>query len=243
MSPDALVTRAGQPSIDARLLRDVQAELKQSTANQAAAGFYDARTESIVGWTPLRSPEASDLFLVSIVRAELALTDLPVYLAWLGVFTLAGILVVLIIAIANASIVLQGIQSIYAMVRNLGDGNLAVRRGAPGLDESGMLTIDLNHFLANLSGIIQRIRETVDSVAGEIQSPEKTARELSGGAQSPGRRGRTGLRVDGRGLFVHARNRGYGQWPGGPGERSNAGLESRSRNGDRTGRRTRERRQ
>ncbi len=184
LNPEAMVSRSAGLSLDARLMREIQAELAEHPANEANAGFYDARTEYVVGWTPLRSPDAGDLFLVSIVRVELALTDLPVYLFWLGIFTLAGILVVLVLAISNASVVLQGIQSIYAMVRNLGDGNLAVRRGAPGLDESGMLTIDLNLFLANLSGIIQRIRETVNSVAGEIQSLEKTARELSGGAQS-----------------------------------------------------------
>lgn len=180
-------------SIAANLLDEIRSRL----AGSEKGSWYDSGQEKVFAWTrlPLSSVtevgDASEpatsheaLYLVSIVDIDITLTGLTVYLIWLGIFTVAAMLVAPTIAVSNASIVLQGIQSVYAMVRNLGEGNLAVRRGAPGLDESGMLTIDLNHFLASLSEIIFRIRETVGSVVREIQSLENTARELSTGAQS-----------------------------------------------------------
>ena len=168
---------------------ELNATIRDQLNTNPHGGYYDAHRETIVAWTrlPVLTDENSateDLFLTSVVDIDFGLLAITEYMVWLLIFVIAAMTVAPTIAIANANIVLQGIESVYAMVRNLGAGNLAVRRGAHSLDESGMLTLDLNRFLESLGEMIENIREIVRTVAREMQALENTASELASGAQS-----------------------------------------------------------
>ena len=157
--------------------------------SEVEGSFYETRNETLYVWSrvPLQIDEEgvrSSQYLVSLVPVSFELVGAAALMGWLAVFILAGMIVASTIAFTNASVVLEGIKSVYAMVRNLGEGNLSISRGAQSLDESGILALDLNRFLEHLSDTIESIRESVDAVASELQSLESTAHELSTGAQS-----------------------------------------------------------
>lgn len=156
-----------------------------------SGSYYDSRTATVFAWSRLPdslaalTPQGQTArLLLSASSVDLSPINIFEYMIWLGVFILAAMFVAPTMAIGNASIIKQGLRSTYAMVKNLGDGNLAVRRGAPTLDESGMLTIDLNRILRSLNDLIVRVRQAVENVGREFGTMQTTAQNLANGAQA-----------------------------------------------------------
>ncbi|NBD27700.1 methyl-accepting chemotaxis protein [Paenibacillus glycinis] len=123
-------------------------------------------------------PNTSWKLLITVPTAEInGNVNRAIYI---GVGILLGmILIVGGLAILLTRIVVKPIVSISSVVKEVADGNLNTRLAVHSGDEIGQISLNINHMIDSLSGIVRQIHTTIDRVSLSSEDLLASAKQSS----------------------------------------------------------------